>query len=170
MQNLYNPYGASPFFRNGIKTYSVIYKTKNFSGAETLASCSVMVPDAPGPYPLINYNHGTFFPEDEWREPSYNNDYNSDINITYMMGAAGYLVVAPDYIGYGASRNPEHNYCDYFNIAVNVIDAIRAVREFCASQNFSLKNKLFLTSWSEGGSVTLATVKKFSNCMPPNLR
>lgn len=159
LQTLYAAYGASSYIRNGIKTYTVRYKTKTYTGAVVTASCSIVVPDAAGPYPLINYNHGTFFPEDEWRVPSYNNDFNSDINITYMMASVGYVVVAPDYIGYGASKSQEHNYCDYYSIAINVVDAIRAAKEFCSNQNFSLKNKFFITGWSEGGTVTMATVR-----------
>lgn len=160
LKNLFNAYGAGPYIKNGIKTYSVTYKTKNWSGTEVIASASIVVPDTPGPYAFINYNHGTLLPEDEWRAPSYNNDFNSDINITYMMASAGYVVVAPDYIGYGASKNQEHNYCDYYSIAGNVVDAIRAAKEFCSHQNLSLKNKLFITGWSEGGTVALATVRK----------
>lgn len=160
LQSLYAAYGASAYIRNGIKTYSIRYKTKNGQGTEIIASASVVVPDSPGPYALINYNHGTLFPDDEWRAPSYNTDYNSDINITYMMASVGYVVVAPDYLGYGASKNVEHNYCDYYHIADNVIDAIRAAKEFCSNQNFFLKNKLFITGWSEGGTVTMATIKK----------
>ena len=160
VKNLYSSYGAGTYVRNGIKTYSITYKTKTYTGADVIASASVVVPDAAGPFSLINYNHGTFFPSDEWRVPSYNNDFNSDINIAYMMASVGYAVVSPDYIGYGSSKNMEHNYCDYNNIAINAIDAVRAAKEFCSSQNLMLKNKLFITGWSEGGTVTMAVVKK----------
>ena len=160
VKNMYSPYGAAPYIRNGIRTYSITYKTKTYTGAEVVASASVIVPDVPGPYALVNYNHGTFFPSDEWRVPSYNNDFNSDINIGYVMAAVGYVVVSPDYIGYGSTKNLEHNYGDYHSIATNSIDAIRAAKEFCSSNNLILKNKLFLTGWSEGGTVTMAMVKK----------
>jgi len=161
--SLYSSYGAASYIRNGIKTYAITYKTKDYNGIETIASAAVIVPDSPGPYPLINYNHGTYFPSDDWRLPSYNNDYNSDINIGYMMASVGYVVVMPDYIGYGSTKNVEHNYCDYNNIAVNAIDAIRAAREFCSNNSFTLKNKLFLTGWSEGGAVAMAVMKKIQS-------
>lgn len=160
VKNIYSAYGAAPHIRNGIKTYSITYKTKTYTGADVTASASVIIPDAVSPYALVNYNHGTFFPSDEWRVPSYNNDFNSDINIGYMMAAVGYVVVSPDYIGYGSTKNLEHNYGDYHNIAVNAIDAIRAAKEFCSNQHLVLKNKLFITGWSEGGTVTMAIVKK----------
>ena len=161
--SLYSFYGAASYIRNGIKTYAITYKTKDYNGIETIASAAVIVPDSPGPYPLINYNHGTYFPSDDWRLPSYNNDYNSDINIGYMMASVGYVVVMPDYIGYGSTKNAEHNYCDYNNIAVNAIDAIRAAREFCSNNSFILKDKLFLTGWSEGGAVAMAVMKKIQS-------
>ncbi len=51
-----------------------------------------------------------------------------------MLASTGYVVMLPDYIGYGSTKNMEHPYCAYNLIAGSVVDMMKAVREFCDEQ------------------------------------
>ena len=70
--------------------------------------------------------------------------------------AAGYFTVAPDLIGYGASRDREHSYVHAPSLAWAARDLLRAAREFARQQGIILVEDLFITGWSEGGLAGLA--------------
>lgn len=150
---------ASHFIKNGFTAYRVTYKTRDTDGKEVIASGAVLVPDIKEPLPLMNYNHGTYFPANEHLVPSYLSQYNSEVLLGGLFCSMGYLVVMPDYIGYGSTKNLKHPYCAYNFIAGTCIDMLRATREFCESHGIKLNNKNFFTGWSEGGGVALAVVK-----------
>jgi pimeloyl-ACP methyl ester carboxylesterase len=69
------------------------------------------------------------------------------------------LVVAPDYIGYGASKNLPHPYEHAASLASASLDMLRATREFCKQEKIQLNDKNFLLGYSEGGFATLALHK-----------
>jgi predicted esterase len=76
-----------------------------------------------------------------------------------LFSSAGYIVMMPDYIGYGSSKEETHPYGAYHEIAGSVIDMLRAVKEFCNKNNIQLSGKNFFSGWSEGAAVALATVR-----------
>lgn len=164
---LKNKYGIiSGHIKNGFSAYRLIYKTRNVDGREVVASGAVIVPDVKEPLPLMNYNHGTYFPSNERSAPGYVSQYNSEVLLGGLFSSMGYLIVMPDYIGYGASKDLPHPYCAYNFIAATCIDMLRATREFCDSQKIKLNNKNFFTGWSEGGGVALAVVKNIEEKFP----
>ncbi|MBU4201180.1 MAG: alpha/beta fold hydrolase [Verrucomicrobia bacterium] len=72
--------------------------------------------------------------------------------------SAGYCVVAPDYAGLGFDTNSlvtPYLVADREPLAV--IDALRAARQLAAQINVTLNGRLFLTGYSQGGHVCLAT-------------
>jgi predicted esterase len=159
-EQLKNKYGIiSEHIKNGFSAYRLTYKTTNVDGKQVIASGAVLVPDVKKPLPLMNYNHGTYFPSNERSAPGYLSQYNSEVMMGGLFSSMGYLIVMPDYIGYGATKELKHPYCAYNFIAATCIDMLRATREFCDSQKVKLNNKNFFTGWSEGGGVALAVVK-----------
>jgi predicted esterase len=159
-QELKSKYGIiSMHIKNGFSAYRITYNTHNVDGKQVVASGAVLVPDIKEPLPLMNYDHGTYFPSDERSAPSYLSQYSSEVLLGGLFCSMGYLIVMPDYIGYGSTKNLKHPYCAYNYIAATCIDMLRATREFCNSQNIKLSNKNFFTGWSEGGGVALAVVK-----------
>lgn len=149
---------AAMFIRNGYTSYRITYNTTHTDGSSVVASGAVFLPDTKSAIPLLNYNHGTYFPSRERNAPSYFG-YGDEISIGKLFSGAGYLVVMPDYIGYGSSKNKQHPYGAYHEIAGSVIDMLRAVKEFCAKNDIQLSGKNFFSGWSEGAAVGLATVK-----------
>jgi pimeloyl-ACP methyl ester carboxylesterase len=144
--------------KNGYTTYRITYNTTNEDGTDEVASGALFVPDIKGALPLVNYDHGTLFPAQEKNAPSYLGN-GFELSIGKLFSAAGYLVVMPDYIGYGSTRDEKHPYGAYPVIAGSVIDMLYAVKEFCDKKNITLSGKNFFCGWSEGAAVALATVK-----------
>jgi acetyl esterase/lipase len=144
--------------KNGYTSYRITYNTFDADGASVIASGALFVPDAKGPFPLLNYNHGTLFPAQEKNAPSYLGN-GFEMMVGKLFSSAGYVVVMPDYIGYGSTKNKAHPYGAYPFIAVTVTDMLRAVKEFCEKNNIALSGKNFFSGWSEGAAVALATVK-----------
>ncbi len=146
------------FIKNGYTAYRITYNTMDTDGRDVVASGAIFVPDIKGALPVLNYNHGTLFPSDENNAPSYLR-YGAELGIGKLFSGVGYLVVMPDYIGYGTTKNIKHPYGAYHLIAGSVIDMLRAVKEFCEKNNISLSGKNFFSGWSEGAAVAVATVK-----------
>ncbi|MHB1310174.1 MAG: lipase family protein, partial [Limisphaerales bacterium] len=77
----------------------------------------------------------------------------------YVWGAVfasyGYAVVMPDYLGLGSSPGYQA-FLHARSEATCVVDALRAARSLCASNNVTLNGQLFLTGFSQGGHVTMA--------------
>jgi pimeloyl-ACP methyl ester carboxylesterase len=70
----------------------------------------------------------------------------------------GYIIILPDYIGYGASSDIMHPYEHRESLATTCRDMIRAIYEYFEVKNDSRKSSnLFLTGYSEGGFATMAT-------------
>ena len=146
------------YVKNGFTAYRITYMSTNREGKEFLSSGALFVPDTNMALPVFNYNHGTYFPSQEREAPSYlGNSY--ELIMGKLFAGAGYLVVMPDYPGYGESRDMEHPYGAYHEIAGSVIDMLFAVKEFCSKQDIHLSGKNFFCGWSEGAAVALATVK-----------
>jgi pimeloyl-ACP methyl ester carboxylesterase len=146
------------YIQNGYTAYRITYHTTDADGIEREASGAIFVPDLKTPVPIFNYNHGTIFPSQEKQAPSYLG-YGYELTMGKLFSGAGYLVVMPDYLGYGASKEIDHPYGAYHELARSVQDMLDAVGEFCAQRNIPLSGKNFFSGWSEGAAVALATVK-----------
>lgn len=158
-EELKKMYGQfSSYIKNGYSAYRITYRTADTDGREVVASGAVFIPDAKSAFPILNYNHGTYFPSKEDAAPSYMG-YSYEVMLGKLFSCAGYLVVMPDYIGYGSTKTEMHPYGAYHEIAGSVIDMLRAVKEFCDKNNIVLSGKNFYSGWSEGAAVALATVQ-----------
>jgi acetyl esterase/lipase len=80
--------------------------------------------------------------------------------------SAGYLVVAPDAIGYGASKGREHPYMHAASLAWTSLDMLRAAREFAKQKQLALDPRVFITGWSEGGLCGMALHKLIEDTCP----
>ncbi|RYE18085.1 MAG: alpha/beta hydrolase, partial [Sphingobacteriales bacterium] len=76
-----------------------------------------------------------------------------------------FLVAAPDYIGYGASKNQPHPYQHAPSLATAGADMLRAAKEWALQHKIRLNGQLFLTGYSEGGFATMALHQKLETEM-----
>ena len=135
-----------------VEVVKITYNTSLEAGLIVQASGIVAIPKSKaGPSPLLSYQHATVFKDTA--VPS--NDPLFDMTPS-LAASAGFITVAPDYIGYGVSKSLTHPYIQAVPSANSVVDLIRAAKRYLQQRDIALNNQLFLAGYSEGGYVTLA--------------
>jgi len=136
-----------------VDVYRVIYETIDVEGEPTEASGVLAFPsDASHELPLLSYQHGTIHrPSDA---PSTRDD--GERLIVVASAGAGYLAVAPDYLGMGMGTG-FHPYVHAASEATATIDMMRAARRFSDDEQLALSGDVFLMGYSQGGHATMAT-------------
>lgn len=146
------------FIQHGIKVYRIEYATTNTDGKAATASGALLVPDLTTPAPLLSMQHGTIGSDAE--APSYFGSGSEAYTFGSVFASQGYIVAAPDYVGYGASKTLPHPYEQRNGLATASLDMLRATREFLAEKTINWDRRLFLAGYSEGGYATMALQKK----------
>ena len=143
---------ASP--RYAVQAYRMTYLTLDGQGQEILASALLAVPQKPvnALSPVLSYQHETI--KLQANAPSKLADLQSP---ALVLASLGYIVLAADYVGYGVSRGAAHPYMLSAPSASGVIDMLTAAKYWRQTQNVPDNKQLFLTGYSEGGYVTMAT-------------
>jgi dienelactone hydrolase len=163
-----NRFGNHPIVRaliqHNLQVYRLVYKTQNVDGQVIEASGALLVPVVNTPLPLVSLQHGTI--TDDRAAPSHYNQGSEAWTIGSVVAAGGYIVSAPDYIGYGESRNLPHPYEHAASLASASADMLRAAREFCDERQVQLNQKLFLTGYSQGGFATMALHRHLETNLP----
>ncbi len=149
-----------------VTSYRLKYLTIDGQGKRILASGLVSVPvkgAASAPSPVISYQHGSVF-----------KDAQAPSNLVLageppqVLASLGYVVLAADYVGYGASKGAPHPYLLSAPTAAAVIDFLTAARTW-RQKNAVLDNgQLFLLGYSEGGYATLAAHRALQLGTHPN--
>ncbi|HVY24573.1 MAG TPA: hypothetical protein VG962_14590 [Steroidobacteraceae bacterium] len=104
--------------------------------------------------------HGTNFDKTLNLADITNPNNSEGVLIAAMFAAQGYIVVAPNYAGYDISTLGYHPYLNATQQSqemVDILTAARAVLPNTLSSATSDNGKLFLTGYSEGGHVAMAT-------------
>lgn len=150
----------------GIDVRYLQYGTVGAQGEKTTATGAMYIPtgagSCSGARPILLYAHGT----------NTSKDYNiallgSTTNaaageaglIAALFAAHGYIVVAPNYAGYEASTLGYHPYLNADQQSKDMIDALTAARTALAGLGTGTSDggQLFITGYSEGGFVAMAT-------------
>ncbi len=160
------PHGDHVF---GYKAYKILYETTDDNGNKVIASGLLTVPVPPDnlngkeyySFPVVLNNHGTIFLDNE--APSYNfmpGESSTFSVVSLFTGIYGFATAMPDYIGYGASKDHYHPYLIYKSSSNASVDMLKASIDFCEKNDIPIRRDAFLTGYSEGGYVTMATAKK----------
>lgn len=145
-----------------ITTFTVRYNTIGAAGEATTASAAIMVPSGAdiscsGSRPVLLYAHGTAV--EKASDMSKLVDNTEARLVAAMFAAQGFLVVAPNYAGYAGSTLDYHPYLIADAQAADMVDALRAARASFAGIGAFDSGKLFVTGYSQGGHVALATMR-----------
>ncbi|MBU0748745.1 MAG: lipase family protein [Gammaproteobacteria bacterium] len=153
--------------RYSVASYRLEYLTTDADGKEVRASGLVSVPQKPAgsKSPVLSYQHGTIFRDAE--APS-NNAVASEVAL--VLASLGYIVLAPDYVGFGASKGTPHPYLLSAPSAAATADFLTAARTWRSQANVADNGQLFLTGYSEGGYVTMATHRALQAGGSPHLQ
>ena len=152
----------------GVESRYLQFRTVGGKGEPATASGALMVPTgtAPacnGPRPIVLYAHGTA------SDKSYNianlvapgnPAYSEAVEIATLFAAQGYIVVASNYVGYDGSDAAYHPYLVADQQSKDMIDALTAARTalpLLSGANVTDNGKLFITGYSQGGFVAMAT-------------
>jgi acetyl esterase/lipase len=151
----------------GVDFYYVQYWTVGGANESATASGALMVPtgtgaQCSGPRPIVLYAHGTTT-DKTYNIANITNPSNTEgALIAAMFAAQGYIVVAPNYAGYNTSSLPYHPFLNGEQQSKDMIDALTAART-ALPQTFAAattdNGQLFITGYSEGGYVAMATHK-----------
>ncbi|MFC2113267.1 lipase family protein [Bacteroidota bacterium] len=137
-----------------VKAVRIAYMTTDSEGKLVNATGAVFIPETTGEFPVICFQHGT--QTQRHLVPSLGAG-NSDAGLGGAVAASmGYICVAADYLGLGESYIvPPYLLAE--NSANTVIDMLRASRNYFESQGIKTDGSLYLTGYSQGGHITLAT-------------
>ena len=148
---------TSPFtLEYPIKAYSVRYYSVDDNGAEILVSGALYVPQNVDILPLVSIQHGTETKSDQVASVSPENSIEGRVGL--IMASMGYMVLIPDYPGFGVST-VMHPYMHAESLIPSVVDLMRAGKTYCLENQVTLDGRTFLTGYSEGGYVSLLTQK-----------
>ena len=151
----------------GVDFYYLKFNTVGGAKETTVSSGALMVPTGPagtcsGGRPIVLYAHGT-----QTQRPLNIADITNTSNtegalIAAMFAAQGYIVVAPNYAGYDISTLGYHPFLDASQQSGEMMDILAAARAalpktFASSTTDN--GKLFITGYSEGGHVAMATLR-----------
>ncbi|RRB00055.1 lipase family protein [Larkinella rosea] len=150
-----------------VKVYKLVYNTKLPDGTATKASGAILVPTSTTTMPavpMLSQQHGTILSDTD--APS-NFGPNSEAAFGGTLFASiGFIMVCPDYIGYGESKAIPHTYEHRESLATASLDMLRAAKEFVKAKSIKWDNRLFLSGYSEGGFATMSLQKKIEEEFP----
>jgi alpha/beta superfamily hydrolase len=147
-----------------ITVYQLEYQTVDPASNLTPASGVLMVPSGGsscgGGRPIVLYAHGTA------TDRNYNiadltaGDNDEGVILAAVFAAEGYIVVAPNYVGYDTSTLNYHPYLNADQQSKDMMDALTAGRSalklLSPATSTTDGGKLFVTGYSQGGYVAMA--------------
>lgn len=168
MKNLINDYNLDfllSYVEYDVSVHHVSYST-TYNNSSVLASGAICIPITTKKLPIVSYQHGTMFDDEE--TPSGFTELSSFG--MELFATNGYITFISDYIGYGSTKNIIHPYHLYKPSADAVIDMIFNGLEFLKTNQISFDTSgIYLAGFSEGGYVTFATQKKIETHPEYNL-
>lgn len=141
----------------GIKVYYIEYVSSYADGTPITLSGLVCIPDDAGLKSMaISFQNGTIVKHSS--APSENLN-NTELMLLRAFAGMGYVVVIPDYIGFGANESFDHPYHYKSLFQSTVRDMLLAVQEMDQTGDypFQLSGDLFLTGYSLGGWASLVS-------------
>jgi len=159
----------------GVDFYHLEFWTLGGAGETTESSGALMVPTGStaacsGPRPIVVYAHGTNTNKALDIADPTDPTNTEGILIAAIFAAQGYIVVAPNYAGYDISTLGYHPFLNAKQQSGEMIDILTAARTALPntlSSATSDNGKLFVTGYSEGGHVAMATQRALQESGAP---
>lgn len=138
-----------------VANYKLIYNTIDVHGDSTIASGLLSIPQdiECDQLPMLVYCHGTVL-----RKFNIPSSMNFEGRWNQNYASAGFIAVAPDYLGFGESPGL-HPYHHADSEATATIDMIHAAREFLDAYDVQDNGEVYVTGYSQGGHATMAVLQ-----------
>ena len=151
----------------GVDFYYLKFWTVDAENSATESSGALMVPTGSGaacsgPRPIVLYAHGTDTDKTLNIADITNTANTEGALIAAMFAAQGYIVVAPNYAGYDISTLGYHPFLNATQQSAEMMDILAAARAGLPNTLASATSDsgtLFITGYSEGGFVAMATLR-----------
>ncbi len=148
-----------------VAIYHLAYATIGGAGEATTASGALMVPvgiaaNCRGARPILLYAHGTSTDRNYDIADLLVQKNTEGIALAAFFASQGYIVVAPNFAGYDTSTLSYHPFLNAAQQSGEMIDALTAARTALPVSDAPLTydgGRLFITGYSEGGYVAMAT-------------
>jgi hypothetical protein len=147
----------------GFDSYKLTYCTVDVGAVPTAATGNVSVPRKAGPLATVAYLHGTsvsFYDAPSnpniFGDLSENGESFDGPPSSAIFAGAGFVYVAPDYLGLGNSAVPRHRYFHAATEASSAADLLVASRDALRSLKVRRSGELFTFGFSQGGHAALA--------------
>ena len=167
---------VTPDAKCGVTVEKISYPTKGSAGEATNATGALMLPSGTdaacqGDRPILLHAHGTATERYYDFTQVGNLDNPAGARATLMaanFAAQGYIVVVPNYAGYDKSDLDYHPYLNAKQQSQEMVTALDTARSIIKQQqaannanylNVKDSGKLFLTGYSQGGHVAMATAQ-----------
>ncbi len=146
-----------------VRVHRIVYKTPNTDSTLIEASGALITPATGNIRGVVSLQHGTIVNDND--APSNYQRGSEAYSYGSALASSGYVVVCPDYIGYGASKNVPHPYEHRQTLASASLNMLRASREFLRANDIPFE-KLFISGYSEGGFATMSLQKMLEEKFP----
>lgn len=144
---------------DGVTLYRVAYRTTNHDGSPTVASGLMALPSRSRPNSVVMYFHGTSAQRSA--APSQPG-LGEGALIAAAAAGQGHVLLAPDYIGLGDSREL-HPYMHTATTVATCVDYLHAARGLIEHLRGSCPESLYLMGFSQGGHATIAVQRELES-------
>ncbi|MGD8201670.1 alpha/beta hydrolase [Ornithinimicrobium sp. W1679] len=154
---------ASLGARHGVRLHRVLYPTTGVDGRPTVASGLVATPEGVRPHAVVSYQHAT--QTHRLHVPSAPHRLEG-VMASLAFAGAGYVFVAPDYLGMGSSPGP-HPYLHAPTEGRAVADLLDVLPQVLAEVGTRVPERLALLGFSQGGHASLAALAELGRRQAP---
>lgn len=153
--------------RYAVKSYRLEYLTLGGDGKQVLASALVTVPIKPAgaTSPVLALQHGTTA-----RDAEAPTNEVAASKVTVVLASTGYIVLAPDYVGYGSSKGQPHPYLLAAPSASVLVDLLTAAKYWRQTTGVPDNRQLFFVGYSEGAYVSMAAARSLAGSTSPHAK
>jgi Prolyl oligopeptidase family len=148
-----------------VDVHQIRYQTVGGQNEPATASGALMLPSGTdaacqGARPIVMYAHGTTTLKTYNIADLNNSDNGEGLLLATVFASQGYIVIAPNYAGFDSSDLSYHPYLNADQQSKDMIDALSASRSalpVSTTPSITDGGKLFITGYSQGGFVAMAT-------------
>lgn len=143
--------------QKAVEQIAVTYMSQTPHGDSVLLSGKIILPKYRCNDQIIIAHHYTIGSTQEAPSQSY--------AIEEIFATKGYIVIMPDYLGFGVSERYIHPYLAKTYTAKTTVDLLLAVIPYLQNRGIPVQyNNLILTGYSQGASAALATQQLLEQC------
>ncbi len=144
-----------------VQVYSIEYETHYLDSLITVSGL-VCMPVANEKFPVISFQNGTNTSHDN--APT-EDPFAEAFVLLESLASNGYIILVPDYIGFGSSAGILHPYYHRATTNIAVIDMLHAFKEMQNKNDILAESNdsTFLMGYSQGGWATLSVLDELEN-------